>query len=65
MIAPATVEDHLTLGMTYTTASGGELTVAYMHGFENDITGPSLFFGGTDNIKMYQNSIGIAYGWKM
>jgi long-chain fatty acid transport protein len=69
IIAPATVEDHLALGMTYTTTSGGELTVAYMHGFENDITGPSWFFSGApsneDNIKMYQNSIGIAYGWKM
>jgi long-chain fatty acid transport protein len=72
MIAPATVEDHLTLGLTYTTASGGELTVAYMHGFENEISGPSWFFdsasfagNNADKIKMYQNSLGIAYGWKM
>jgi hypothetical protein len=34
------------------------------------VTGPSLFnsFGvpaGNETIKMYQNSFGIAYGWKM
>jgi long-chain fatty acid transport protein len=71
ILAPAVIEDHATLGFTYTTASGGELTVAYMHSFKNDVTGlrPPPFNGGvvpsTDNIQMYQNAIGIAYGWKM
>jgi hypothetical protein len=36
-----------------------------MYGFENDVTGPSLFFGGEDNIKMHQNALGIQYSWKM
>jgi long-chain fatty acid transport protein len=69
ILAPATVEDHLTLGLTYTTASGGEWTVAYMHAFENSITGTSatslLGVGGTETLKMYQNSLGVAYSWKM
>ncbi len=70
ILAPGVIEDHLTLGFTYKTKSGGELTMFYMHGFENSVTGPSLFnrFGvpaGNETIKMYQNSIGIAYGWKM
>jgi long-chain fatty acid transport protein len=68
ILAPAVIEDHVTLGLTYTLASGNELTVAYMHGFKNDVTGPSLFFsplGGTDKIEMYQNSLGIQYSWKM
>ncbi|MBI2313328.1 MAG: outer membrane protein transport protein [Betaproteobacteria bacterium] len=70
ILAPGVVQDHLTLGLTYTTASGGELTVGYMHAFDKSVTGSSLFNsfglpGGNETIKMYQNSIGIAYGWKM
>lgn len=67
ILAPAMIEDHITLGFTYVTASGGELTVAYMHGFDNDASGvrPGPFGFGVDTIRMYQNSIGIAYGWKM
>jgi long-chain fatty acid transport protein len=67
-VAPGVVEDHVTLGFTYVTASGGELTMAYMHAFENDVKGSvNQYFpaGGTDKIKMHQDSIGIAYSWKM
>jgi long-chain fatty acid transport protein len=67
-VAPGVIEDHVTLGFTYVTASGGELTMAYMHAFENDVKGSvNQYFpvGGTDKIKMHQDSIGIAYGWKM
>jgi len=76
IIAPGVVEKHLTLGLTYKTSSGGELTFAYMHAFSNTVTGPSAIttlvnnFGfpgsfGTESLKMHQNSLGIAYGWKM
>lgn len=65
ILAPAVIEDHVTLGFTYTLASGNEVTMAYMHGFENDVSGVNPNFGGTDTIKMYQNSLGIQYSWKM
>jgi len=69
IIAPAVIEDHVTLGLTYALASGNEVTVAYMHGFKNDVTGPTVFGGmgvsGTEKIQMYQNSLGIQYSWKM
>ena len=72
IIAPGVVEKHLTLGLTYKTRSGGELTFSYMHAFSNTVTGPSgitTMVGGanfgTESLKMYQNAIGIAYGWKM
>lgn len=71
IIAPGVVQDHLTFGLTYKTSTGGELTLAYMHAFSKSVSGTSLFQGlgvnpgGTETIKMYQNSIGIAYGWKM
>jgi len=70
ILAPGVVQDHVTLGLTYKFQGGGELTAAYMHAFQNSVTGPSLFnsFGvpaGNEKIQMYENSIGIAYGWKM
>jgi long-chain fatty acid transport protein len=70
IIAPAVVEDHVTLGFTYTRANGDEVTAAYMHAFQNSVSGPSVFFNGVpganvDTIKMYENSLGIQYSWKM
>lgn len=65
ILAPGVVQDHATLGLTYTLASGNELTMAYMHAFKNDVTGASLNFGGTEKIQMYQNSLGVQYSWKM
>jgi long-chain fatty acid transport protein len=72
ILAPGVVQDHLSLGVTYKTAGGGELTLAYMHAFSQSVTGPSFFNNfsgglpaGTETIKMHQNSFGIAYGWRM
>lgn len=69
ILAPGVVEQHLTLGTTWTLANKSELTVSYMHAFSNSVTGPSvtslLGVGGTETLKMHQDSIGIAYGWKM
>jgi long-chain fatty acid transport protein len=72
ILAPGVVQDHVTLGLTYMFQGGGELTVAYMHAFQNSVTGSSFFnsfvapgSAGNETIKMYENSLGIAYGWKM
>jgi long-chain fatty acid transport protein len=71
IIAPGVVEKHLTLGLTYRTSGGDELTLAYMHAFSNTVTGPSAittFAGGanfgTESLKMHQDSFGISWGWK-
>ena len=71
ILAPGVIRKHLSLGFTYKTQSGGELTVAYTHALSNSVTAPSLLNSfaplpaGSETIKMYQNTIGIAYGWKM
>lgn len=65
ILAPGVVQDHATLGFTYTLASGNEVTMAYMHAFKNDVSGSSLAFGGTEKIQMYQDSLGVQYSWKM
>ncbi|BCB25844.1 hypothetical protein SKTS_07300 [Sulfurimicrobium lacus] len=70
IIAPAVIEDHFTLGFTYALDKNSEITMAYMHAQENSVSGSSLFntwtgnTSGTETIKMYQDSLGIAYGMK-
>ncbi|MFA5171478.1 MAG: outer membrane protein transport protein [Sulfuriferula sp.] len=66
IIAPGVIKDHLTMGTTYVTSTGGELTVAYTHGFENSVTGPNAAVPSSPTtISMHQDIIGVAYGWKM
>jgi long-chain fatty acid transport protein len=75
ILAPATVEDHLTLGATWMLADKSELSLSYMHAFEKKITGNSngngcAFAAGCAttghpvDLKMHQNALGIAYGMK-
>lgn len=73
ILAPATVEHHVTLGGTLTLANKAELTVSYMHAFQNSIVGSGGGGGTAGNtvagwpvdLKMNQNSLGVAYGMKM
>jgi long-chain fatty acid transport protein len=69
MLAPGVVEQHLTLGATWTLQNNNELTLAYMHAFKKEVNGvnsiPPGFGGGNANLHMYEDSIGIAYGIKM
>jgi len=68
ILAPGVVQDHLTLGFTYSLADRSEITMAYMHAFENSVSGPAnnpyFNVGGTETIKMYEDSLGIAWGKK-
>jgi long-chain fatty acid transport protein len=73
ILAPGVVQDHLTLGFTYAFGKQHEITAAYMHAFENSVTGQSLFVplsnntfpaSTTETIKMYETSLGIAYSYK-
>jgi len=71
ILAPATVEDHITLGATWGLSSASSLTVAYMHALSADIKGsgsipPGAPFGGGEaDLTMQQNSIGLAFNWKL
>jgi long-chain fatty acid transport protein len=68
ILAPGIVQDHLTLGFTYTLPGGSEITMAYMHAFEKSVSGPAnnpnFPVGGTETLTMSENSLGIAWGWK-
>ena len=74
ILAPGVVQDHLTFGATWTLSKQAELSLAYMHAFEQSVHGsgsvipgsaPSGFGGGEVNLNMHQDSLGIAYGWKL
>jgi long-chain fatty acid transport protein len=63
VVAPGIVENHLTLGGTWTLANNGELTVGYMHAFKKTVTGTGFSTGV--KLNMSEDSLGVAYGWKM
>lgn len=70
ILAPAVIKESYTLGMTYALDNHSDLTVSYMHAVKNSVTGPSLYtkFGlpltTQETIKMYENSLGVAYSMK-
>lgn len=68
ILAPGVVQDHLTLGGTWTTSRNSELSVAYTHGFKKTVNGvnsiPASYGGGNANISLEENILGVAYGWK-
>lgn len=69
ILAPGVVEDHLTLGLTLQMSKTSELSFMYMHAFEKKVSGsnsiPAVPYGGGEaNLRMSQDSLGVAYGWK-
>ena len=77
LLAPATVEKHITTGASYRFNKNHELTFNLMHAFKNTVKGPTRFpptdpvtgtnaVAGTVNnaaTSMYQYSLGIGYGF--
>ncbi len=65
ILAPAVIEDHLTLGFSYDISKTSELSVQYMHGFENSVTGANPLNPSQEiTIEMYQNELEVSWGWK-
>ena len=69
LLAPATVEDHLTMGAEYKFNDDYWLSVNYMHAFLNTIKGPTAFgvggakvTGSNASIAMKQDTIGATLG---
>ena len=64
ILAPGVVQDHFSLGATWKMADKSEITVAWVHSMKNSVSGPSAFNPATNiNLSMYQDAIGISYGW--
>jgi long-chain fatty acid transport protein len=69
ILAPGVIEEHLTLGATMKLDAQSEISASYVHAFSNEVTGPATPAniggpGGTETIKMKQNSLGIQYSRK-
>jgi len=68
VLAPGVMEDHWTLGATWTLANKSELSFSFMYAPTVTVTGvnsiPPAFGGGNVNLKMQEMSFGVAYGWK-
>lgn len=69
VLAPGVVENHVTLGATWAMSPTSEVTVAYQHAFNKTVNGVGSigagFGGGEANLHMKQDSLGIAFGWKL
>jgi long-chain fatty acid transport protein len=67
ILAPAVVQNHISAGATWSLHSGKEISIAYQHAFEKTLDGvnsiPAAFGGGEANLRMYQDSLGISFGW--
>jgi len=70
ILAPGVVENHYSVGFTLAMDKTTELTGAYTYVAENKVSGSSLFntwtsdAAGTEEIKMHQNVLGIAWAKK-
>lgn len=66
ILAPGVVQDHFTLGATYTTRSGVEITGFAMHAPKRRVEGrgsiPASFGGGEADIHLGETSIGLSFG---
>jgi long-chain fatty acid transport protein len=64
IVAPATVQNHATLGATYSPTKNTEWSFSYVHAFQYKQEGPTLI-GDTGSLSMYQNAIGVNFGYKL
>jgi long-chain fatty acid transport protein len=59
IVVPATTQHHLTLGTTYKINREMETSLAYMHAFANQQSGPT-YIGNSGSVKMSQDSLGAS-----
>ena len=58
------IEQHATLGFTYSPNKTSEWSFAYMHAFEEEVKTSTSAFGIPASIEMYQDSVDISYAMK-
>jgi long-chain fatty acid transport protein len=64
ILAPATIEQHMTLGFSFVPDKQSEWNFAYMHAFEEEVKSSQTAFGVPGSIKMHQNSFDVSYSYK-
>ncbi len=62
ILAPATIEDHLSFGLNFQINKRNALALGYTHAFQNTIQGQSAFTGPqTGHVRMHQHIVDV--GW--
>jgi long-chain fatty acid transport protein len=64
ILAPATIQQHMTLGFSYVPDKQNEFNFAYMHAFEEEVKSSQTAFGVPGSIKMHQDSFDVSYSYK-
>ncbi|MDX1698426.1 MAG: outer membrane protein transport protein, partial [Thiohalobacterales bacterium] len=64
ILAPATVQKHVTFGFTFSPDSNSEWNFAYMHAFKETVDSSETAFGVPGEIEMHQNSVDFSYSYK-
>lgn len=64
IVAPAVVQNHLTLGATYSPNKKMEWSFSYVHAFKFEQEGPTLI-GDTGKLRMYQDAVGVNLAYKL
>ena len=67
LLAPATTEHHITMGITYMLAPDMELNGSFIHAFKNNQSGPTYISDDGSNLgqlEMEQYSIGGSFSMK-
>ena len=66
VLAPAVIENHVTLGATVKTSKTTDVSLAYVHAFKKTVNGsnsiPANFGGGNADLTMSQNSVSADFG---
>lgn len=65
ILAPGTIEDHVSAGISWKTASGGEWSVSYTHAFKEHVNGsgsiPMPFGGGEADLWLKEDMLSVGY----
>jgi long-chain fatty acid transport protein len=64
ILAPATIEQHMTLGFSFVPDKQSEWNFAYMHAFEKEVSSYQTAFGVPGSIKMHQDSFDVSYSYR-
>ncbi len=67
LLAPASTQNHFTLGATWSLSPHKDLNFSYVHAFEHEQAGPTYISDDSSNygsLKMYQNAFGLSLSMK-
>jgi long-chain fatty acid transport protein len=69
ILAPGVIETHLTAGASWKLGDRNEISVAWLHAFNDTVNGsgsiPTAFGGGEANISLVEDSLAISFSHRL